>query len=272
MSDVLPNELGGPPVWYLIHHVAADDQISSEDAQLFMQCIIFFFPCPHCTFHGTSYLAEHPITKSTNFFEWSVEYHNAVTRRKFKNRAVTWTVARARREYVARKRNPKLLAKALKVLFYNLQAFDRCTATVVEEVRNRRMKQYENLQLLLSILQRVWPIAEERSRFQELSIDIEHAHAYIYSVLRTLPSIQSEFPRQLDVKQDFIREAKSLLSMQSQSASSSSSSSSFERANVRASTATRQQEFQSTLVWIIVFLSLFLIFYFVLMMQGRYVL
>lgn len=270
-AEVIPQEIAGPPVWYFAHHVAAaNEEISSVDAQLFMECVVFFFPCPHCRFHGMEYLAAHPITPETNFAEWLVEYHNAVNRKKYKRHAQIWTLTKAKKEYTARRRDPKMLAKALKVLFYNLQAYDRSTAAVVAEVRERRMKQYENLQLFLSVLQRVWPIPEERSLFQALSIDVEHAHAYLYSVLRTLPSIQSEFPRNMDAKKEFIQEAKTMISLRPSSITSSAgSNSSFARA--RAVSAQQQQQVQSTLVWIILFLSLFLVLYFALMMQGRYI-
>lgn len=252
-EEVLPQDMAGPPVWHLIHQIALkDSSLEVGEAQLLMEGIVAFFPCPHCRAHGESYLLNNPV--ALPFYDWTVEYHNAVNKRA---RKAEWTLAKAKRSHG--KIQPGLLGKALKILLYNLEKQPSEAQIQIKEVVEKRSRQHQQLQLLVGLLEKAWPLPDERPFFQSLSITPANASVYLYNVLGTVPSIKSEFPKRLTtIKQEFVAEAKQLLQ-----ANTSSIATPLSRTR-RTSSSSRSQ---TVMVWIIVFLSLFLVLYFVFMMQ-----
>lgn len=253
-EKVLPQDLAGPPVWSLIHYIAAGEVLAVGEAQVLMECIIGFFPCPHCRAHGIGYLSEHPVTLP--FFDWTVQYHNSVNKRA---RKTVWTIEQATREYTAKRQKPAQFGKALKILLYNLS---ETKSSSIAEVKDYKARQHQQLQMLVSLLSLCWPIASERSYFQSLSITQSNAAVYLYTVLRTVPSIQSEFPKRVNpsLQAEFVTQAKQMLKENTKVSSSSSSSSANSSSSSSSSSIT-------IMVWIIVILSLFLVLYFAMMLQ-----
>ena len=90
---MLTKDVWGPQIWKLIHNLILNvplvDSFCTTQMSItiksFITCIAILIPCPHCRKHAWEYYSTHSIneylTNNLHAFEWTVLFHNDVTRR-----------------------------------------------------------------------------------------------------------------------------------------------------------------------------------------------
>jgi hypothetical protein len=90
---MLSKDVWGPAIWRLIHTTLLRaklvdgfcDKPIQTASKAFITCTAILIPCPKCRTHAWEYYTSHDIqpylTTNLHMFEWSVLFHNAVTKR-----------------------------------------------------------------------------------------------------------------------------------------------------------------------------------------------
>lgn len=278
--NVLPQEIAGPPVWYLIHSVCKHLDASSllpgqhEKLHLFMNLVLYFFPCPHCRFHGTEILKSiRPVPTEGNVFHWSVDFHNDVNR-KIRKRIMTNKEADRLYSSSHQALDTKKLWKALKVLFYTLEQPVQNNNT--KEWKQHQSRTTENTSLLLSLLAELWPVPEERRYFASLTVPEKEQDRfqYVIQVCHSIPSISALYPsahlkQRLNLQNEFRLEAEALLSAAAVAAGTKEAKTKTKtRASASSNSSSSSTASAPLWLWIIVIVALVLVVYFALLSRS----
>jgi len=94
-SNGVDTLLWGPGLWNALHTASL---IGSADALAAIAIALAnSIPCPECTEHYKTWLAEHPVVGVTDMVSWFLDIHNSVNLR---NGKATWTLETIQNTYL----------------------------------------------------------------------------------------------------------------------------------------------------------------------------
>lgn len=253
MSNILPQEIAGPPIWDLIHRTALQSPtMTLEELKSFLLLVLRFFPCPHCRYHGTEIITNDNgslFRAGQDAFTVTVAFHNRVNATLSKP---LMALEKAQSLYKLRKADT--MATAIHVLLYSLNANQAEMALgETSTMHNRLRERSSSLSLLANHWSKYWPIASERLYFTDWHVpesDFTAQQKYMFQVFRTVPSLSSGMSN--DLQTVFLAKAQQFLAS-------------------GATTTTASPNISLTLLfYIIVFICILLFSYFaILYLQTR---